>query len=514
MLEPLGPPPAVTPAEPTLRRLTTAQYENSLHVLFGDDLVLPTSIEPDTAVSGLYAVGAAQTSLSPFGVERYEEAAYSLAGQILAEDKRSLVATCSPQAPVDEACAREIIEGVGRKVWRRPLSTEESDRLTGLAVNASTTLDDFYSGLQYGLAAILQSPYFLYRVELGSDDGTGRIAFDNFELASRLSYFFWNTTPDEELLAAAEQGLLTTDEGLAAQVDRLMADDRAREGVRSFFTEMLTLYLLDDLSKDPTLFLHFSPDLGPSAREETLLGIEDLVFTKDADFRELFTTQHTFLDRKLAAVYNVRAPALEGFGETDLPADGGRRGFLGQISFLAPNSHATSTSATRRGIFVRQVLMCQTVLPPPANLNTSIPEVSKDAPTLRDRVAIHLTDPYCAGCHNSMDKVGLGFENFDAVGGWRRTENDAVIDASGDLDGESFENAWELSGLLAESERFPRCLTKTLYQYANGHAEGEGEEEMISWLAEDFARSDHSVKALMRSLALSEGFATAGEVVP
>ncbi|HNH49711.1 MAG TPA: DUF1592 domain-containing protein, partial [Myxococcota bacterium] len=302
VVEPLGPPPAVTPSEPTLRRLTTAQYENSLHDLFGEDLVLPTSLEPDTAVSGLYAVGAAQTSLSPFGVERYEEAAYSLAGQILSPERRNLVATCSPEAPVDEGCAREIIEGVGRKTWRRPLSTEESDRLTAVAVNASTTLGDFYSGLQYGLAAILQSPYFLYRVELGSDDGTGRVAFDNFEMASRLSYFFWNTTPDEELLEAAEQGLLTTDEGLAQQVDRLMADDRSRDGVRSFFTEMLALYLLDDLSKDPTIFLHYSPDLGPSAREETLLGIEDLVFTKDADFRQIFTTQHTFLDRKLAAV--------------------------------------------------------------------------------------------------------------------------------------------------------------------------------------------------------------------
>jgi hypothetical protein len=260
--------------------------------------------------------------------------------------------------------------------------------------------------------------------------------------------------------------------------------------------------------------LHYSPDLGPSAREETLLGIEDLVFTKDADFRQIFTTQHTFIDRKLAALYNVRAPSLDGFGEAELSADGGRRGFLGQVSFLAPNSHATATSATRRGIFVRQVLLCQTVLPPPANLNTSIPEVSKDAPTLRDRVAIHLTDPYCAGCHNSMDKVGLGFENFDSLGGWRSTENEAVIDASGDLDGRDFDNAWELSGLLAESERFPRCLTKTLYQYATGHAEADGEEELVTWLSDDFARSDHSVKALMRSLALSEGFATAGEVVP
>lgn len=510
----LGPAPDVTAPAPTLRRLTVAQYQNSVQDLLGADLVLPNSLEPDTAIDGLFSIGAAQTSLSPFGVEQYESAAFSLAEQALDESHRSARVPCTPVAAVDDDCARLSLSDFATRAWRRPVTDTELNTLVQLSHTAASTLGDFYQGLQYGIAMVLQSPYFIYRIESGEEDPTqpGKRRYSNYEMATRLSYFFWNTTPDAALLTAAANGSLQEDAGLAAEVDRLLADPRAHTGVRSLFTEMLSLYMLDELSKDPAVFVHMSSDVGPSAREETLKGIEKLVFEDNADFRDFLTTRQTFLDKKLAAIYSVPAPTRDGFGQTELPDDGHRRGYLGQVSFLALNAHPVSTSVTRRGKFIREVLLCESIPPPPANANTAIPEVSAEAPTMRDRVAVHMSDPVCASCHRLTDPIGLGLENFDGLGSWRSSENGATIDPSGDLDGENYDNAWELAGLLHGDQRFSACMARTAYAYAAGHGVTEGEEALMTWLNEDFSQEDYALKALLRAIALSPGFRTVGVV--
>ena len=510
---PLGPAPAVEAPAPTLRRLTESQYRNSVQDLLGLDL-LTGRLEPDTAIDGLLSVGASQTSLSPLGVEQYEDAALRLAEQALDGEHRDRLVPCTPAGVVDAACAGEALGAFGARAWRRPLAEEELAGLVALSGTAASVMGDFYQGLAYGVAMVLQSPFFLYRVELGEDnpDDPGQRRYTAYELATRLSYFLWDTTPDDALLAAAADGSLL-DGGLEVQADRLIDDLRARAGVRSLFNEMLSLYLLDTLSQDPAIFVHMGPDVGASAREETLLGIEKLVFDDGddgADFRDILTTQETFLDRKLAAIYGVQAPAREGFGLTTLPEAGGRRGLLGQVSFLAINAHPVSTSVTRRGRFVRQVLLCEPVEPPAASVNTTIPEPSADARTMRERIAVHLTDPSCAGCHEQTDPIGLGLENFDGLGSWRTTENGATIDPHGDLDGAAFDDALGLAGVLHGDARFARCLTRTVYAYAAGHGVTDGEEALLSWLEDSFVAEDHALKALLRAVALSPGFRTVG----
>ena len=220
---------------------------------------------------------------------------------------------------------------------------------------------------------LLQSPNFLYRIELGEEDDTGVRRYTDYEMASRLSYFLWNTTPDAELLESAAQGELTEDEGLETQVDRLMGDDRARQGMRAVFTDIFDLHELDDLTKDPLIFLYMSDDLGESAREETLVGLEQLVFEDDGDFRDLFTIQDTWIDRRLASIYNVPAPSMDGFAWTSLSDSDRRRGFMGQVSFLALQAHAVSTSVTLRGRFIRENLLCQNIPDPPAFAPTRAP---------------------------------------------------------------------------------------------------------------------------------------------
>ncbi len=502
-------PPLSLPS-PALRRLNRAQYDSAITSLLGEGLILPSKLEPDVSADGLQAIGAALTTISPRGVEQYEDAAFDLVNQALNENRSELI-DCEPERSVDEACASASLSAFAARAWRRPVTDDERSNLVAISTQAATVLDDFDAGLGYGFAAILQSPHFLFRVELGEDGTDGGVRhFTNHEMASRLSFLLWNTIPDRALLAAADAGDLTTDTGLKAQSDRMMDDPRFEHGVRAFFSDMWMLYALDDLTKDPTLFTHMSPTVGASAREETLLGVVQNVVHDDGDYREIFTTTRTFLDRKLASIYAVRAPSREGFAETMLSPDGGRRGFLGQVSFLALQSHAVSSSATLRGKFVREVVLCDYIPPPPAGLNTAIPEVDADAVTLRERVAVHLEDEYCASCHLQMDPIGLGFEQFDGLGHFRRLDHGAEIDPSGELDGEGFNDAWGLSAHVAAHPDLSPCLTQTLVAYASGHSVTRGEDAMVEYLTTGFEYMDHSTRFLFSDLVMSPAFRLAG----
>lgn len=500
--------PEVSPDDAAIKRLTAEQYRNSIRDVLGDGLALPTAVEPDSPAAGLIAVGASRATVSSWGVEQYESAAYSLAEQIMDDEaRRSALLPCAPTDTVDDECTRAFVEQVGLRLYRRPLATEETEALVDVARQAATTLDDFYDGLEFALATMLQSPSFLFRVEVGSSG-----AYDDFEMASRLAYFLWNTTPDDELLAAAEAGRLTTDEGLAEQARRMIDDERAREGVRRFFTDVFELYELDHLSKDATLFTHYSTDLGGYAREETLRLIEHVVFDLDTDYRDVLVSEETFVNRHLAAVYGVRAGAREGFARVDLPRESGRRGLLGQVSFLALNSHPAASSAVLRGQFIRKRLLCHSIPPPPVNLNTALPEVTETARTLRERNVIHLQDPTCAGCHSQMDPIGLGFENFDGIGRWRDEDHGALIDPSGDLDGVPFADAWELAQVVHDHPDVTSCLVKNMYRYATGSEVAEGERPLLDVLSQRFEQSGYRVKALLFDIVTSPGFRRASEV--
>ncbi|MDP2308397.1 MAG: DUF1592 domain-containing protein [Pseudomonadota bacterium] len=508
-----GPAPAVTPPAPTLRRLTQAQYANTVRDLLGADIVLPASLEPDAEEDGLLSVGAGTASVSSLGVERYEDAALLLADQVADDPTRfATIVPCTPTTADDAVCADTFVRTFGRRAWRRPLTEAEASRLVSIVTLTGGESGAFAEGVRYGLAAMLQSPHFVYRREHGTpdaDDATVRLLTD-WELATRLSYLLWATTPDATLLDAAAAGDLQTDEGLRAQADRLLADDRARTGVRELFTELFELGDLDTISKDPTVFTHASADLGPAAREETLLGLEHLIFDAPGDFRDLITTPTTFVDPRLASLYRIAAPDPLGFGQVTLDEADGRRGLLGQASFLMLNAHSTRTSATLRGKFIRTTLLCQTIPPPPADVDTSIPEADSTSPTLRDRLQTHLENPTCAGCHQLTDPIGLGLENFDGIGRWRDTENDVTIDASGELDQLSFSDGWELGAAVRDNDNLGPCFASHLYRYAMGHSVDPGEEDVVDWIAEGFVGSGHDWQSLLVDLVMSPAFRRAG----
>lgn len=514
----IGVPPdelAIEPAGPfqaapgQMRRLTEEQYGNLVHDVLGEDIVLPPSLEPDDASNGLVAIGSATFGISARGVDQYERAAFSIAEQALAPERREAFLPCLPTDDADTSCMEHFVRTIGRRAWRRPLTGEEIDRLLRIGLQSTDALGDIYRGFELIVATILQSPDFLFRIEVGRPGTEGR-EFTSWELAERLSFFLWNSGPDDALLDAAARGDLEG-EGLGRIVDDMLADPRATRGLRAFFTQMLGLENLDELRKDPTVFEHIGPDVGPSAREETLRLIEWIAFDRDADYRELMTTRTTFINRKLASIYGVRAPSRDGFARHDFPEDSLRRGLLGQVSVLAGHAHFSSSSATLRGAFIRRNLMCGSIPPPPADVDTSIPPPLPGAATLRDRVARHLEDPTCAGCHRLMDPLGLGLENFDALGRFRLTDNDETIDASGSLSGVEFEDPIELAEVIANSEEYPLCLSRTMYRYATGHLERPGEAASLRVINEAFEASGYRVRALMRVIATSEGFTSVGE---
>lgn len=501
--------PAYVPAVGGLRRMIPSEYARTIRDLVGPEIVIAARIPPPQRLEGLVAVGASIEAMSRRATETFEDAAYEVAEQAMTMVAvRDRLVTCAPAGIVDDACATTFVTSFGRRAFRRPLTAAEVQTLVTLARDAANVVGDFHQGLVYPMAAILQSPFFVYRPELGAPDpqNPGLFAYDGFELAARIAYFLWSSAPDETLLAAAESGALATDEGLAAEVERMLADDRAREGVRAFFTDMLRLGQLDTLAKDPTVFVLFSTEVGPAAREETLRTIENLVVDERGDYRDLFTTRTTFIDRKLASIYDVPAPSLTEFARFEHPDSSLRRGILGQVAFLAPNSHPASSSAVLRGKFVREVFLCGQIPAPPANANTAIPEASDDVRTLRDRVYLHFQVASCRGCHQMMDPVGLAFENFDGLGRFRTMENGALIDASGSLNGQYFEDASGLAEVLRTHPDVPSCLVRTMYRYATGHPEGSGETRVLERLGDTFVRSRYDVLALMRAIVLDPGF--------
>ena len=491
------------PVTAAMQRLTVAQYQSSVTDVLGEGLTMPEILEPDTTLNGFVSIGASRTTISPRGVESYEEAAYAIASQALSPERRGSIVTCEPSASCTDTFVREI----GRKLWRRPLTEPEVARYVGVAENAASTLGDFYAGLEFALAGFLQSPNFLFRVELGEPDGDIR-RYTDYEMASRLSYVLWNTTPDEMLLQAAARGELTTDEGLRTQVDRLLASDRSREAVRNFFAELLVLDDLESVEKSAETFPQFTESFRASAREETLALVEHLIFG-DADYRELFTTDTTFVNAELASHYGL-GDVGAGFTEVTLPPE--RRGVLGHASILSIYSHDEKTSAALRGRFVRQVLLCGTIPPPPPDVSTVFPPSS--APTLKERVAQHLMNDGCSSCHSLMDPIGLGLENFDAIGGWRDTENGATIDPSGIVDEVYFTDGADLGRVVAEHPDLGQCITRNFFRYAVGETESGPHFGEIGEITDRLEASGYQLRVMMAEMMMSRSFREAGEPTP
>jgi hypothetical protein len=489
-----------------IRRLTEAQYRQTIADIFGDDIKVAGRFEPDMRAEGLLAVGTAKVTITPSGFEQYDAMAQGIAEQVVDEKHRRRLVGCKP----DPSCAAAFLKASGLRLFRRPLSAEELQGAVAVSAKAAETLNDFYAGLAFGLADLLAAPEFLFRAENAEPDpdDPGRRRLDAWSMASRLSFLLWDAAPDPELLAAAGRGDLYDPGKRAAQVDRMLASPRLEKGVRAYFADMLAFDSFDSLAKDSVIYPKFSLKVANDAREQTLQTVTNFLIAGQGDYRDLFTSRKTFLTRNLGLIYRVPVEPRTGWEMHEFAADDPRGGLLTDIAFLTLHAHPGRSSATLRGKAIRELLLCEPVPMPPANVNFAIVQDTGNPKyrTARDRLTAHRTDAVCAGCHKIMDPVGLALENFDGAGQYRATENGAPIDASGELDGIPFKDAAGLGRAMHDNPATVACLVSDVYRYGTGRAIQPGEAEYLAWLKGRFATDGYKVPALLRTVALSDAF--------
>ncbi len=492
-----------------VRLLSEEQYLNTVGYIFGPGIVLSPNFAPFARTDGLLEVGASTAGVTFGQLSEFHQTASDLAKQVVSPENREFLIQCKPRnaTRANQRCAKKFLARVGELLYRRPLTAAELNQSVSEADMAAEHLKSFYQGVSYALSDMLISPEVLFVVDRAQSDPqqTGQSRLDGYSIASRLSLFLWDSAPDSELLQAAESGQLNTPEGRARAVDRMLASPRLVTGVRAFFSDMLDFDDTTNLAKDPEIYPAFTGATAQAAREQVLRTIVDLLVTKDDDYRHLFTTRDTFISPQLSPIYDV--PAAMGWQPYQFPENGARAGILTMVSFLAAHSHAGQSSPTLRGRAVRQLLLCEHIPNPPANVDFSaITNPDPSLKTMRQRLELHRQNPVCAGCHRLMDPIGLGLENFDGAGQFRTTQNGAPIDASGTLDGMKFANATDLAKDVSNDPALASCVVQRMYAYAIGGLSKGDAKSMLPYLDKSFAQDGYRVPGLMRTIALSPAF--------
>ncbi len=462
--------PATDPGRVTMHRLNIAEYDNTMRDLLG------TKTHPSADFSfpaddrgSDFDNTADVLTVSPLHLSCYNNAATALVAATLADATlRSRLVSCELSAG-GAACARTALEGFLPRAWRREVTSAEVDKLMALVTLATSKGDSVEVGFKLAARAALLSPNFIYRPELDPDPAAlTPHALNDYELASRVSYFLWSSMPDDALFALAKAGTLHEPATLAAQVTRMLADAKAQALVDNFAGQWLFIRLLDDATPDATLFPGFDASLRSAFKAETQLLFHEVAFNGlPAD--QLLNAQFTFANDRLAKFYGLPATGSDQMQRVDLTGNAQRRGLLSQGGFLTVNSHADRTSPVRRGKYVLAELLCEDIPPPPPSVNTTIVPDSSGGKTLRQVLEAHVQNPSCASCHSLMDPIGFGMENYDAIGAYRTLDNGLPIDATGTLpSGEHFTGLAELTQLISKNPAFPTCLASKLYTYALG----------------------------------------------
>jgi len=498
---------ATGPSRKTLRRLTNSQYNHTVRDLLGDETGPADRFPTEDFVNG-YTNQAEGQSISPLLAEAYGRAAERLARAAFSGGDSHKLIPCAPSA----GCRADFIRQFGRRAFRRPLTDGEIARYERVFAARDA---NFLDGARLVVETMLQSPHFLFHLSTGA-----------YATANRLSYFLWDTMPDEELFHAAESGQLSSAQGIEKQVKRLLDNPRAADSFDEFLAQWMRFDRLRNAIRDRRLFPEFTAELVSAMTEETQRLFRSLVW-QDRNFLEFFTADYAYLTPELAKLYGVPSPG-EPWARVDFSAGSPRAGVLGEGTYLAVTSKPADTSPTERGLFVREHFLCQIVPPPPAGVNTSLPPVTDEKPlSTRERLQAHLSNPTCASCHILVDSIGFGLEKFDAIGKFREkqevtiyptadelklrkkikpTEYKLDIEGVGTVRGlqdSEFRSARELGRRLAREPVCQKCIVKQLFRYANGRSEEPEDQPLIEQAYNRFRDSQFRFRELVLAIVSS-----------
>ena len=515
------PPGSATQACPTqalprtpLRRLTRFEYGNTLRDLLGADPSVADDLPADE-VTNSFDNNAAVLTVSSLHAEKYVLISEAVAKTAVQANLSALTA-CDPVATGEQACALQFARSFGRRAFRRP-TTAEDERILLAAYAAGRTDGSHAEGIEVMIRAALQSPDFLYRLELPTslEVASALVPLGQFELATRLSYLLWASAPDDALLDSAARGELSTKDQVAARARQMLKEPKAHDALANFVSQWSGVKRLDVTSKSSSLFPLFTDDMRAAMQRELPAFLDYVVWNGDRSLKALLTAPVAFVSGPLAQAYGVASPAAAGSApvRVDLPDGQGRSGILTQAGFLSAQAHPDQTSPVLRGKFVRTMLLCQDVPPPPADVNISLPTIDQGA-TARDRFSAHLTaGASCNGCHRLMDPIGLSFENFDAMGQYRTTDNGKAIDASGEIQGASdaslsgdFNGVRELATKLAASPQVGDCVARQWFRFAAGRSESDGDACSLASMQSTFSASGGDIVELLVGMTQTDAF--------
>ena len=419
---------------------------------------------------------------------------------------RKQILTCDPSTGA--ACVNKILSSLARRAYRRPVTKAEVAALAKFVAMAKEEGQSIEQGIQLAIQAILVSPHFLFRIERDLDptDPSKVHKISEIELASRLSYFLWSSMPDDELLSVAETGRLRQPGTLEAQLKRMLADERVSALAENFAGQWLETRNLDSITPDPKKFPEWSPELRDSMKTETRMFFESML-RENRPLSEFLDAKYTFLDERLAKHYGIEGVLGGSFRRVELSTDQ-RGGILSHASILSVSSYPTRTSPVIRGKYLLQNFLGAPPPAPPPDVPTLDEEAVGNAGSLRQQLEKHRSNPTCASCHNRMDVLGFGLENYDAIGKWRTMDGKFPVDVSGTFpNGKSFSTPAEMKILLKEElPDFARCITEKMLTYSLGRGLERYDRKTVDEIVRKLSASGYQFQTLISEIVLSLPF--------
>lgn len=494
-------------APPALRRLTNAEYENTVQDLLAAAPGVTRAFLPDDGGLGFRNAFGALAVTSALA-EQYSDTAAALAADAM--KRVTTLAPCAAGAAgaAEAACAESFIRGFGKRAYRRPLTAGEVSAYASL-FQGERARSSYAGGIATILETMLQSPYFLYRTELGDGTAADR-RLTPYEVASEISYLVIGSMPDAALFAAADDGKLATPDDIELQVRRLMATPRAKPWLRDFVVQWMGIGNAGSVVKDPKVYPTYDQTLRAAVVQESQTFIDAVLGSAgNGSVQTLLTASWSFANAALARHYGVAPPSGQGMQRIDLPPSQ-RAGILTQAAFLASHSKPNESFPIARGKYLWERVLCQPLSPPPADLKVTAPPPST-ATTTRERFAQHSSVPPCSGCHRLIDPLGFGLESYDGIGAYRTTENGKPVDASGEIVGLSgdlagpFRGGVELAAKLGASAVVRECTARNAFRWALGRDETDAEQCLFPGIAAR-AGNGADLRELLVAVARTDAF--------